>query len=123
MSTNSLFELGKQFYERLNTVPAAARYLGMFDRSVEMRLSGVPFLHFTVRQGKLTVGTGQAPKGEMSVFDADAGTWEQIFHGQVGFYDAGGGFAKSLRRVGGLATYPDVSWVGILTRLAQENRL
>jgi hypothetical protein len=123
MNNQSLLELGKSFYEHLNTVPAAERYLRMFNRSVEFRMAGRPVFHYTVRDGKLSAAAGAAAAGEMSALQADAATWESIFRGQLSFFDAGAGYAKNLRCVGGISFYPDISWVGILTRLAQESRV
>ncbi len=122
MNSQSLLDLGKAFYEHLNDVPAAQRYLKMFNRSVEFRMAGTPVFHFAVKDGRLSVSPGAAPAGEMSALQSDAATWESIFRGRLGFFDAGAGYAKNLRCVGGISFYPDISWVGILTRLAQESR-
>ena len=122
MNAESLVELARAFYERLNGLPEAAQYLRMFNRSVEFRSSGEPAFHFTVQDGRLTVGAGAAPAGEMSALRADPETLLALLTGRVSFYEAGGGYAKNLRCTGGISYYPDISWVGILTRLAQEHR-
>lgn len=120
---DNLIVRARQFFERLNEVPEAARYLRLWDRCAEFRVAGGPTFHFEVSGGRLRVLPGACPAGATgSVLATDAGSLDEILRGRLSFTAAGAGQVGRLRCVGGQASFPDLSWVGVLTRLAQENR-
>ena len=119
----SLVEWATAFFERLNEVSEAQRYLRLWDRCIEFRLLDGPTLHCQVLDGRLRVGYGPAPAGmTTTALQTDSGSLEEMMRGRLTFTETGAGQAGRLRCVGGPSSFPDLSWVGILMRLAQENR-
>ena len=114
-------EAARRLYERLNEVAAAARYLNLFDRDVEVRV-GEEAICLSVRGGRLSVRAGQAAQPDRSVLLAEPAAWDAVVAARTGFADAGGGIGGSIRCIEGRGSWDDMSWVGILTRLAQEAR-
>lgn len=110
-----------RLYGRLNEVPQAQRYLTLFDRDVEVQV-GAESICLHVQDGRIDVRSGAALQPERSVLVADAEAWDAVVAGRMGFAAAGGGIGGRLRCVAGQGSWDDLSWVGILTRLAQENR-
>lgn len=122
----TLVEQARDRFERLNQVEAAQRYLGLWDRCIEFRPTGdrpFPTFHAEVSGGRLRVAEGPAPAGATcTALQTDGDTLAELLAGRLTFTATGAGQAQRLRCVGGPSSFPDLSWVGILLRLAQENR-
>lgn len=118
----SLLARTRRFYGRLNRIPAARRYLELLDRDVEVRLPG-EVVCISVRRGRLTVRPGPARQPDRTVIATDAETWQKLISSTLRFSDTGGGLGGGPSRVvEGKGSWTDMSWLGILTRLAQEHR-
>ena len=116
-----LFEQTKSFFENLNRVGAAKPYLALLDRDIEIRAGDQQFC-ISVSDGQLRVTRGEKQSGSYSVVQTTPEVWDRLTRSRLGYTEAGGGMGGDLRCIDGSGSYTDMSWLGILTRLAQENR-
>lgn len=117
----SLLEQTQRLYQVLNDLEAARPYLQMKNRDVEVRVEDETIC-IRVRDGRIEVDGGTVASGDFSVLQSTREVWDQLTRSRLGFTEAGGGMGGKLYCIDGYGSYTDMSWFGILTRLAQENR-
>lgn len=119
---SNLAQMAKKFYTRLNGVPAAKKYLDIFNKQIQFNIKGTKGFHIIVKNGMIDVKSGKSASKDKIVFESDADTMRKIFSARLSWSEAGGGMGGSIVVMDGPAFWRDISWVGNLTRLSQESR-